>query len=103
MDDPSVLLISVCAISAVIAFFMALLLLLRVARFSVFGFANLIIRMLVTPKEEPTAVSAHAADDITLDELKARAHALDFDAAVEQLQRRQDDLPTQPPEDRPAV
>ncbi len=96
MDDPSVLLISVCAISAVIVFFMALLL-LRVARFSVFGFAGLIVRMLVTPKEEPAAVSAQAADDITLDELKARAHALDFDAAVEQLQRQQDNPPTQPP------
>lgn len=103
MNDPTVLIISVCAISAVIAFFMALLL-LRVARLSVFGFANLIVRMLVTPKEEPTAApSAHAANDITLDELKARAHALDFDAAVEQLQRQQENPPEQPSGAAPGV
>jgi hypothetical protein len=81
-----------CLIAFGVAFLILVagLLLIQVIRGSVFGLGMILMRVFTETKEEPPTVSAqnlpHAP---TSDELRARAEALDFDAAVAKYRHNQ--------------
>ena len=90
MDNSTVALVcGLTALGLVVVLLLALLM-LRVLRFGVFGFANMIMRMLTEPKDEAdvAAIQAHAAP-VTDDDLRSLAKSLDFDEAVEKARREQ--------------
>jgi hypothetical protein len=82
-------LITVCglALAAGIFILLAALLVLQIFKGSIFGLGLLILRMFTDPKEEEEthAASSQAAahHDYSLEELRSKAEALDFDAAVQ--------------------
>jgi hypothetical protein len=97
-NDTLLLVVGVCGLVGVIVL-LAALLTLKIVRGSIFGFANLIVKMLTEPKEDDEkeddekeaaapAAQAHRARPgagYDLDDLRARAEAVDFDAAVKRL------------------
>jgi hypothetical protein len=86
-------LVTICAIVALAAVIVMLvaLLLIRVMRFSVFGFATLILRMLTEPKEDTdsASVQAQAVPHIDPTDVRALTETLDFDAAVAKYRQEQ--------------
>lgn len=83
-NDTALLVVSVCGIVAVVVILMAFLL-LRVLKLSVFGLANLALKSIVTPAEEPSRLDGHPhAERQHPRNLRAEAQAVDFDAAVAQ-------------------
>lgn len=103
----SPVLLSVCGITLVVIVlvFLVALLLLRVARASVFGFASMLVRMLVEPREEPDTRSTAARAETPRPsgrDLRAQIHAQDFDAAVAQHSQDQPAAQTVRPTTRPA-
>lgn len=81
-SDTLLVVISICGIGTVIVLLTALLI-VRVMRLSVFGIARLVLNSLTEPKEEETVLDARpqSARPSSRD-LRSRARALDFDAAV---------------------
>jgi hypothetical protein len=94
-NDTAALIVAVCGIVGVLVLLVALVV-LRVLRFSVFGFANLILKMLTEPKEEGgRAFTPQALDDHSARDLRAKAAAFDFDAAVQKYSQAH--TPPEPP------
>lgn len=81
MNDPT--LVTICAVAALVVVIMMLaaLLMIRVMRFGIFGFASLILRAFTEPKEEADSANIQAKA-VSPDDLHSIAQSLDFDAAV---------------------
>lgn len=92
MDDST--LITVCGLAAlaVVIVMLAALVMLRVLRFGVFGFANLIMRMLSEPKDEADVADmrAQAVPRIDPTDVRGLTETLDFDAAVERARQEKE-------------
>ncbi|NWG16239.1 MAG: hypothetical protein HXY41_06345 [Chloroflexi bacterium] len=98
-NDTTALIVAVCGIGGVLVL-LAALLVLRLLRFSIFGFASLILKMLTEPKEEGgRAFTPQILDDPSAD-LRKKAAALDFDAAVKKYSQAHPP-PELPGEDEP--
>ncbi len=90
MDNSTVALVCGLTALAVVIILLVALVLLRVVRFGVFGFANLILRMLTEPKDEADVAAVQPpVAPVSGDDLRSLAGALDFDAAVEKARREQ--------------
>ncbi|HEX2906107.1 MAG TPA: hypothetical protein VHO69_04560 [Phototrophicaceae bacterium] len=90
-DDTLAMMVAVCGLASVVVL-LAGILVLRVLRFSVFGFANMIMRMLTEPKDAPDVanVQAQTVPHTSLDSLRAKADQVaSFDAAVAQQRQEQ--------------
>ncbi len=77
--------LSVCAISLVMValVFLAAILLLRVTKHSIFGFAMMFLRMFTETKDEPSSLPVQAkAQSVQRRDLRAAVQSSDFDAAV---------------------
>lgn len=87
---PEVITVCGLALGVIIVILLAAFLVLRITKGSIFGFGMLVLRMLSDPKEDedrPAAAvqaQAHAqTHEHSAEELRAKAAALDFDAAVQ--------------------
>lgn len=89
MDDTT--LVTVCGLAAlgIVIVMLVALVMLRILRFGVFGFANLIMRMLTEPKDEADVAGIRAQDVPHIDpgDVRALTETLDFDAAVERARQ----------------
>ncbi|MEZ4671895.1 MAG: hypothetical protein R3E39_28660 [Anaerolineae bacterium] len=83
-NDTALLVVSVCGIVAVVII-LAAFLLIRIFKMSLFGLANLVLKSVITPPEEPSRLDGQAhAERQHPRNLRAEAQAVDFDAAVAQ-------------------
>jgi len=82
-NDTTLIVISGCAIFTIIVL-LAALVLIRIARFSIFGVSNLVLKSVLDPPEEHTQVDdvLSAQGTPARRDLRAEAKAMDFDAAV---------------------
>ncbi|MBI5671018.1 MAG: hypothetical protein HZC41_23740 [Chloroflexi bacterium] len=89
MNDTT--LVTICGLASlgIVVVMLVALVMLRVMRFGVFGFANLIMRMLTEPKDEADVadIQAQAVPHISPTEVRALTETLDFDAAVERARQ----------------
>lgn len=92
MNDTT--LVTVCAVAALVVVIMMLaaLLMIRVMRFGIFGFASLILRAFTEPKEEADTIGIQpqaAPPHLDPTEVRSLADSLDFDAAVAKYRQEQ--------------
>lgn len=84
-NDTSSVIISLCAVSAVVfaLILLAGFLMVRVMRMSIFGVSRMVLNTLTDPKEEPSQLDARAQFvRPQRRDLRALAKSIDFDEAV---------------------
>lgn len=98
--DNNVATLCFLAIGVGLLILLAAFLLVRLVRGTVFGLGMMVMRMISEPPEEPTKVEPAVFPQNSAEDLRAKAQALDFDAAVAKY-REQDAAQVVTPPDMP--
>jgi hypothetical protein len=95
MGEISPTVLSLCGILLLVSFLIILagFLMIRVARLGIFAIAMSVIRMLTSPREEPTTAHAQTVQHDLSGDLRARAQSLDFDATVARYEAQESGQP----------